>query len=172
VICAAFVIALITEPPYRFAPEDNLAYSDYVRLHQSADRFLVQHFPDSTVLTAWPASDELTRPWLGYVDKPAHILRIENFSIEQVLSAADARGQYQAALLFSTKEEPRLLFNFRWWEHLQTRYFGYHRDLRASEAAQLWGGRVVFEQHRGAQWVAVIAVQTIENASISPRRNP
>jgi len=166
IVCLAFLIALLTEPPYRFAPEDNLAYSDYIRLHQSADRFVARHFPNSTVLTAWPASDELTRPWLGYVEKPVRILRIENFSVEQVLSAADVRGQYQVALLFSTKEEPRLLFDFRWWERLQARYFGYHRDLRPMDAAQLLGGRVVFEQRRGAQWVGVISLETIENASL------
>jgi hypothetical protein len=173
-ICLAFVVALITEPPYRFAPEDNLAYSDYVRLHQSADRFVALHFPTSTVLTAWPASDELTRPFLGYVDKPVRVLRIENFSVEQILSAADVRGQNQAALLFSTKEEPRLLFNFRWWEGLQTRYFGYHRDLRAAEAAQLLGGRVVFDEHRGSQWVAVVSLETNENATLRrlPRAEP
>jgi hypothetical protein len=168
VICLGFVVALMTEPPYRFAPEDNLAYSDYVHLHQSADRFVAQHFPNSTVLTAWPASDELTRPWLGYVDKPVRVVSIENFSVEQLLSAADVRGKYQLALLFSTKEEPRLLLNFVWWESLQARYFGYHRDLHPAEAAQLLGGRVVFAQHRGSQWVAVVSLETIENAALSP----
>jgi hypothetical protein len=169
VICIAFVISIFTEPPYRFAPEDNIAYTDYVRLHQTADCFLAQRFPTSTVLTAWPASDELTRPWLGYVDRPLRILRIENFSVEQMLSASDVRGQYQVALLFSTKEEPHLLLNFRWWERLQTRYFGYHRDLRPVQAAQLLGGRVVLEQHRGGQWVAVISLDTIENARVLSR---
>ena len=167
VICLAFVIALITEPFYRFAPEDNLAYSDYVRLRQSADRFVAQHFATSTVLTAWPATDELTRPWLGYVDKPIRILRIENFSAEQILSAAEVRGQYQAALLFSTKEEPRLLLNFHWWEQLQRRYFGYHRDLGPAEAAQILGGRVLFAAHRGSQWVAVLSLESVEDAKLS-----
>jgi len=164
VICLAFAIALTTEPPYRFAPEDNLAYSDYVRLHQSADRFVAQHFSSSTVLTAWPAADELRYPWLGYVEKPVRVMAIENFSVEQLLSAADMRGQYRAALLFSTKEEPRLLLRFGWWERLQTRYFGYHRDLRPTEAAQLLGGRIVFTAHHGSQWVAVLSLDTIENA--------
>ena len=168
VICLGFVIALITEPFYRFAPEDNLAYSDYVRLHQSADRFVAQHFAAATVLTAWPASDELTRPWLGYVDKPVRILRIENFSAEQILAAAEVRNQYQAALLFSTKEEPRLLLDLRWWERLQARYFGYHRDLGPAETDRLLGGRVVYSAHRGAQWVAVLSLDSIENARLHP----
>ncbi|MGH9522998.1 MAG: ArnT family glycosyltransferase [Terriglobales bacterium] len=168
VICAGFVIALITEPPYRFAPEDNLAYSDYVRLHESAERLIATRFPGQTVLTAWPASDELTRPWLGYVSQPVRILRIEDFSFEQLQSAAQVRGQFQLAFVFSTKEEPRLLLNFRWWERLQERYFGYHRDLSPEAAAQVLGGRLVYQQHRGSQWVGVIALDVIENASARP----
>lgn len=164
VICLGFAVALITEPFYRFAPEDNLAYSDYVRLHQSGERFVAQHFATATVLTAWPASDEITRPWLGYVDKPIRILRIENFTPEQILAAAEVRNQYQAALLFSTKEEPHLLLDFRWWERLQARYFGYHRDLGPAETAQLLGGRIVYSARRGSQWVAVLSLEAIENA--------
>src|SRR5262249_35028777 len=33
-IAAAFALAWFWNPPYGFSPEDNLAYSDYVRLHQ------------------------------------------------------------------------------------------------------------------------------------------
>lgn len=172
VVCAGFVIALITQPPYRFAPEDNLAYSDYVRLHESAEGFIQSRFPHATVLTAWPASDELTRPWLGYVSQPERILRIDDFSFEQLQAAAAERGRYQLALVFSTKEEPRLLLNPRWWQRLQARYFGYHRDLPPEAAAQVLGGRILFEQSRGAQWVALIAIDTVENASLTANIDP
>jgi hypothetical protein len=164
VVCAGFVIALVTQPPYRFAPEDNLAYSDYVRLHETAERIIAARFPQPTVLTAWPASDELTRPWLGYVSQPVRILRIEDFTIEQLQAAAQERGRFQVVLIFSTKEEPRLLIDPRWWQRLQARYFGYHRDLRPEDAAQVLGGRIVYEKSRGAQWVAILALDLIENA--------
>ena len=55
----AFVAALFVNPPYRFAPEDNLAYSDMIRLQQDAVAQVVARYPGETVLTAWPASDEL-----------------------------------------------------------------------------------------------------------------
>lgn len=166
VVCIAFVIALVTEPFYRFAPEDNLAYADYVRLHTDAERLIATRFPTATVLTAWPATDELTRPWLGYVPQPVRVLRLENFTLEQMQSAAQVRGDYQLALVFSTKEEPRLLLNPRWWQRLQARYFGYHHDVSPELAAQLLGGRIIYRQRRGSQWVAVIAVETIENAAL------
>src|SRR5579883_2542987 len=67
IVCAAFLVAWFSNPPYGFAPEDNLAYRDYVVLHQQAESFLESNYPQARVLTAWPASDELTRPYLGYV---------------------------------------------------------------------------------------------------------
>jgi hypothetical protein len=165
-ICAGFVMALVSEPPYRFAPEDNLAWSDYVRLHQSADAFVAQHYPAGRVLTAWPASDELTRPWLGYVPQAVAIVRIEDFSTSQILDAADARSSYRAALVFSTKFEPRHLLRVPGWERLQERFFGYHRDLPPELIAHMLGARIVFGQRLGQQWVAVLEVESIENVRL------
>ena len=91
--CArGFVAAWFWNPPYGFSPEDNLAYRDYVVLHEDGERFLEARYPMAHVLTAWPASDELTRPWLGYMTRPVQVVRIEDFSLEQVLSAADFRS--------------------------------------------------------------------------------
>jgi len=164
VICAGFLFALLTNPPYRSAPEDNLAWTDYVRLHQAADAYIAQRYPAGRVLTAWPASDELTHPYLEYVPHAVPIVRIEDFSALQILAAADARSAYRAALVFSTKDEPRYLLRLPGWERLQERYFGYHRDLPPELIARMLGGRVIFHQQRGRQWVAVLEVQSNEYA--------
>ncbi len=164
IVCFGFAIALLVNPPYRFAPEDNLAYADYVRLHRAADEYVAQHFPNRRVLTAWPASDELRYPWLGYVPHPVPTLRIENFSAGEMILAAQARGQYRAVLLFSTKyDPPRFLLKLPFWEALQTRFFGYHRDLTPAQAAKLLGARIVFQRELHGQWVAVLETQTVEN---------
>ena len=39
-------------PPYEFAPEDNLAYRDYILLHQQAEEFVEARYPMARVLTA------------------------------------------------------------------------------------------------------------------------
>jgi hypothetical protein len=183
-IAQAFIAAWFLNPPYEFSPEDNLAYRDYVVLHQNAERFLEARYPMAHVLTAWPASDELTRPWLGYVTRPVQVVRIEDFSPEQVISAADFRDHYQVALVFSTKYEPErpLLQGFAssraepggWrasaidrWQALKRRFFGYHRDLPAGLAARVLGGHIVFSEERKGQWIAVIEIETgMVNASI------
>ena len=89
VVALAFIAAWFWNPPYGFSPEDNLAYRDYILLHQDGDRFLEARYPMAHVLTAWPAVDELTRPWLGYTTRPMQVVRIEDFSLDEVLSAAE-----------------------------------------------------------------------------------
>ena len=74
----AFVVQLFVPPPYRIAPEDTLLYRDYVLLHKQAADELSKH-PQRTVLTAWPASDELTRPYLGYVKQPLAVVSDRKF---------------------------------------------------------------------------------------------
>ncbi len=81
VVAIAFVAGLFTNPPYGFSLEDNLAYRDYIVQHAEASRFLAMRFPRARVLTAWPASDELTRPWLGYVAQPFRVVRLEDFTL-------------------------------------------------------------------------------------------
>jgi dolichyl-phosphate-mannose-protein mannosyltransferase len=172
VVALAFVSALFINPPYGFSPEDNLAYRDYIRLHQRAELFLDQRYPNARVLTAWPASDELTRPYLGYVSKPIQVVKIEDFSVEQVLSAADARSRFDVALVFSTKYQPEHIMFDRWhrWQEWKSRYFGYHVDLTPQVAASVLGGKVVYAEPRRGQWVGIIEMQKYEEAMLSATR--
>ncbi|MGD0271263.1 MAG: glycosyltransferase family 39 protein [Candidatus Sulfotelmatobacter sp.] len=169
-VALAFVAAWFWNPHYGFSPEDNLAYRDYIVLHQDGERFLEARYPMARVLTAWPASDEIARPWLGYITRPMRVVRIENFSLDEMLSAADFRSNYEVALIFSTKYEPGPSPWDRWkrWTELKSRYFGFHRDLPPAAAAQLLGGNVVFSEQRQGQWIAVIAVEKneIQNAEV------
>jgi hypothetical protein len=169
-VAITFVVAWFWNPPYGFSPEDNLAYRDYIVLHEDSERFLEARYPMARVLTAWPASDELTRPWLGYITRPMRVVRIENFSLDEVVSAADLRSNYEVALVFSTKYEPGPAVWDRWrtWTTMKSRFFGFHRDLPPAAAAQILGGHIVFSEQRPGQWVAVIEIERVEEASGSP----
>ena len=179
-VALAFIAAWFWNPPYGFSPEDNLAYRDYIVLHQDGNRFLEARYPMAHVLTAWPASDELTRPWLGYTTRPMQVVRIEDFSLDEVLSAADFRSSssarsgsnFEVALVFSTKYEPvhPLLDRWKTWIDLKRRFFGYHRDLPPEAAARILGGQVVFKKERKGQWIAVIEMEQseVQNARTLP----
>lgn len=165
-VAAGFGAALFLNPPYGFSFEDNLAYRDYIGLHQRAEDFLEARYPMARVLTAWPASDEVSRPYLGYVTRPLRVVRIENFSYEQLASAAEVRGGFDVALVFSTKYLPAhsLLARWPWWQGIQTRFFGFHRDLAPAAAAQVLGGRLVYTDSRRGQWVGVIEMERVIEA--------
>ncbi|MGH9671089.1 MAG: ArnT family glycosyltransferase [Terriglobales bacterium] len=173
-VCAGFVGGLLVNPPYPFAPEDNLAYRDYVILHKRAADYLAARYPHARVLTAWPASDELTKPLLGYTRAPFAVVAVENFSAAPLAAAARDTSSYDVALLFSTKYQPETnLFDLLpFWERIQERYFDYHRDLSPEDAARMLGGRVVWREQRRGEWVAVIEIERALNAQLhSPRMN-
>jgi hypothetical protein len=166
-VAIAFVAGLFSNPPYGFTLEDNLAYRDYIVMHAEASRFLAMRYPGRRVLTAWPASDELTRPWLGYVtgnaSQPFRVVRVEDFSISQIDVAARARDRFDVALVFSTKyQPPHPLFgieNWDAWRRIKEEFFGYHRDLLPEDIAQRVGGTIAYRKERNGQWIAVIAVE-------------
>jgi len=159
-VAIAFISGLFSNPPYGFSLEDNLAYRDYVVMHAEAGRFLTMRYPGARVLTAWPASDEITRPWLGYVSRPFRVVRIEDFSVSQIDVAVGARAQFDVALVFSTKYQPAhpLLENWEFWQRMKERFFGYHRDLLPEHIAQRLGGTVAYREDINGQWIAVIAL--------------
>jgi 4-amino-4-deoxy-L-arabinose transferase-like glycosyltransferase len=153
---AAFAIALFVNPPYGFAPEDNLTYAHVIRLHQEAIRQLETRYPGSTALTAWPVSDDLTRPELGYVQAPFDVERIEDFTAAEIAKAAQQPGNYSTALVFSTKEDPPSLPFHLNAPGLESQYFGLHHDMSAAAIARQLGGDIVWEQRDGLEWAAVI----------------
>lgn len=165
-VSAAFVFALFATPPYRVAPEDTLLYRDYVILHKQAETEVARHYPHARVLTAWPASDEMTRPFLGYVARPLNVVRMENFSESEIERAAKAAWSYDVVFLFTTKwQPPRPLWKtLPFGESVQRRFFDYHEDVTPEHAAAILGGRVVSYHNRNNEWVAIIALERVENA--------
>jgi hypothetical protein len=157
--CAgAFVLGLEVNPPYRFAPEDNLEYARVVRMDQAGIAELKARFPEATVLTAWPVTDELTKPELGYVKKAWDVEPLDDFTAAEVTKAAAQPGKYSAALVFSTKYDPQWL---PWRlgpneEKLDERYFDLHHDLPPGEIAERLGGKLVWEQRNDGMWIALI----------------
>ncbi len=166
---AAFVAGLFINPPYGFAPEDNLSYAREIRLHQAGIAQLARRYPGATVLSAWPATDELHRPELGYVKQPFDIYAIEDFSAPQIARAADEPGRYSAALVFSTKYDPPgpiLTLGSR-SAAMDQRYFGLHHDLQPEAIARQLGGTLVWTSNDGqGQWIGIIRFNRQFEASL------
>ena len=156
VSAAAFLVGLFINPPYGFAPEDNLAYARVIRLHQAGISELHKRYPGATVLTAWPMSDELKKPELGYVKQPWDVVEIDDFSPSQIDRAAQEASDYSAALVFSTKyDPPKPLFNLDGGA-LEERYFGLHHDLPPDRIAGQLDGSLEWRRDDMGMWIALI----------------
>jgi 4-amino-4-deoxy-L-arabinose transferase-like glycosyltransferase len=169
----AFLAGIWINPPYAFAPEDNLTYRDMVTLHQQAISLIAHRYPHATVLTAWPATAELSRPELGYIHRPVKVVPIQNFALDQIQQAAQDPGAYDTALLFSTKWAPaagRLNLGHG-NQKSDTKYFDFHNDLSPAEAAALLHGEIVWQGRRKGEWVAVLRFPRAVNASLTPLRS-
>jgi hypothetical protein len=165
----AFLSGIWINPPYAFAPEDNLTYRDMIVLHQQAAHFIESSYPQATVLTAWPATSELSRPELGYTRTSIKTAPIQNFAIDQIQKAAADPGAYDTALIFSTKWEPpanKLNLGGR-TRSSDTKYFDFHHDLLPAEAAALLHGEVVWQARRRGEWAAVLRFPRIVDAALT-----
>jgi hypothetical protein len=165
---AAFLVAIFINPPYGFAPEDNLTYAQVIRLHQQAIRQLTARFPGSTVLTAWPATDELTRPELGYVKTAWDVYRLEDFTAAQIDRASQDPSGYSSALVFSTKEQPASLPFHINTPQMEEQYFGLHHDLSPGAIARQLGGDIVWQSNDNLQWAAVLRFHRAVEAQSNP----
>jgi hypothetical protein len=155
---SAFVAGLFVNPPYGFSPEDNLSYARIVRMHLAGIAQLEHRYPGASVLTAWPVTDELTRPELGYVKQPWDICTISDFTSAQISVAAGEPAKYSAALVFSTKYDPPSSF-FTLGSisrALDEQYFGLHHDLPPEVIALQLGGTLVWKAADQGMWIALI----------------
>jgi 4-amino-4-deoxy-L-arabinose transferase-like glycosyltransferase len=155
---AAFLVGLFVNPPYGFAPEDNLAYARVVRMHVAGIGQLEHRYPGATVLSAWPMTDELTRPELGYVKEAWDVEKIEDFTPAQIGIAAQEPEKYSAALVFSTKYDPPspLLSLGKKSEALDEQFFGLHHDMPPELIAAELHGTLVWKREDDGTWVGLI----------------
>ncbi len=153
IIALMFVAGMVYQPALRFRSGRQSGLRGLHPLHQRAEEFLEARYPMARVLTAWPASDELTRPYLGYVTRPMRVVRIEHFALEQLMSAADARSN---DLRSDFRSRARVLHQVRactsfaasigsLWQEWKQRFFDYHHDRAAH------GGRSDPGRKRGVQ---------------------
>lgn len=170
----AFIVGLFVNPPYRFAPEDNLAYARVIRLHRAGIAELNRRYRGATVLSAWPVTDELTKPELGYVKQPHAVERIDDFTETQIDRASTEAGKYGAALVFSTKYDPPtiLLSLGPKSEKLDERYFGLHHDLPPEAIALRLHGTLVWEREDHGMWIALIGFPSAQSAGSSGVQGP
>jgi hypothetical protein len=150
-----FVWAWFLNPPYPFPFEDNLAYADFIRLHEQAAQLLQAQAGNRRILTAWPASDELARPYLGYVRRPLNVAAVEGFARQEFRGVSPE--SFDCLYLYSRRWEPmnNWLRRFSWLQRLQERYFHYQPQIPEQELAARYHLRLLASFERRGQWVRI-----------------
>ncbi len=173
---AAFLAGIWINPPYAFAPEDNLTYRDMIVLHQHAVRYHRPALPSShrphrmaRHLRAHPPRARLHQP-------PRQDLPIQNFSLEEIQKAAAEPGTTTppSSSPPSGNHPTTASTSARGNEPTDTKYFDFHHDLSPAEAAALLHGEVVWQAHRQGEWAAVLHFPRIVEArdSLPPSPSP
>lgn len=171
---ALFVSAWWINPPTYFAPEDNLAYRDMIVVHQEAIHFVRTHYPEATVLAAWPIAADLVRPELGYIDRPLRVTSIDRFTLPELRKAAEEPENFDTAIVFSTRFASSAFQRFL-RNHPQSRRareYRATRDLFPAEVASLLGGQVVWQDDRNGEWAAVLRFPRSYQASLQALPSP
>ncbi len=156
VLLAGLVVCNWWKPPHRmFSFEDNLAVTDFIRLHQQAAAWLSDNLPQRKVTTAWPLTDALSNPLLGYVQRPLRVDAVEDFrsSSWDAVNASDL----QVVAVYSRRWEPTR--GWRAWLPLATLarlYFDYTPQLPNEELMRRFGLRRVARWDRRGQWVEIL----------------
>ena len=150
-----FVWAWFLNPPYPFPFEDNLAYADFIRLHEQSAKFLEAQPGNRRILTAWPASDELARPILGYIHQPLNVVAVEGFGRHEFQRVSPE--SFDCVYLYSRRWEPsnNWLRRFPWLQRLQQRYFEYQPQIPEQELAERYHLRLLASFERRRQWVRI-----------------
>jgi 4-amino-4-deoxy-L-arabinose transferase-like glycosyltransferase len=167
---AAFISALWLNPPTSFAPEDDLTYRDMIVVDQESIDFVAQHYPDATILTAWPVAADLFRPELGYVSRPLKVISIDDFTLPQIRKAAQEPDSYDTAIVFTTHF---VTPSFRHYlldhpDSRRGREFAATRDLTPAEIAAILGGHIVWQDNQHGEWAAVLRFDRSYEARLLP----
>ena len=134
-LLAGLIVGNFWNPPYPFPFENNLAFTDFVRLQQDAAEFVEQRYVGRPVATAWPLTSALSRPELGYVTHPVMVRSLPDFTAA-TMNRLDWRT-VRAVVLFSRTWEPEWSWtNIELVRKIWHRFYGYEPDVSIVQMGQ------------------------------------
>lgn len=163
----ALLFGLWWNPPYPFSFENNLAMTDFVSLQMEAAAYLERHAADARIASAWPFTDALSRPELGYVGHPIRVERAEDF---RLTSLADLdRSKVDALVVFSRVWAlDGGALDFRFVREYLRRNWGYYEQATPDQIHAGWGFVPVLRWTRRGQWIEIYLRESVIASSRLP----
>jgi hypothetical protein len=166
-LLAGLIVGNFWNPPYPFPFENNLAFTDFVRLQQTAAEFVARNYAGERVATVWPLTSALSRPEFGYVSRAIPVHSLPDFTAHSV-DSSDWQHDARVFIFFSRMWEPEWSWtNIELVRKVWRRFYGYEPELTIPEMRSRPLTPVARWQRRG-QWIEVYVGQA---SGLSQRGN-
>lgn len=154
-LIAGLIAGLFINPPFwPFPYENNLALADFTRLQRQTATWLAEKAPNKAIATAWPLSDALIRPRLGYVGRRMLVLRLPDLTAATVQEIP--KDTIDIFVRYSRDWDPPLtLYSNKYLRYASRYYFNYRPIASPEEIEQRLGLHLLMAWERGGQWVEV-----------------
>ncbi|BDC49228.1 hypothetical protein F183_A15440 [Bryobacterales bacterium F-183] len=157
-LTVGLIVSIFTGPPYLAPFENNIAFTDFVQLHEEAAIALNRMQPrrPRSVATAWPLTDALRRAEFGYSDMTfEQIVETTDFSPRNVEEALRKAPGVEVVVLYDRLHEPAwTLSAIPWVREFLVKYYGYSPQITAAEMRSLGYVQALRLEQRG-QWLAI-----------------
>jgi 4-amino-4-deoxy-L-arabinose transferase-like glycosyltransferase len=163
-LLAGLIVGNFWNPPYPFPFENNLAFTDFVELQQSAAEFVERSFPRERIATVWPLTAALSRPEFGYVRHAMRVHSLADFTAQSV-DSPDWQRDARILVFFSRMWEPEWSWtNIELVRKIWRHFYGFQPELSIPEM-QRRPFTLLARWQRHGQWIEVYEVSTDTLAS-------
>jgi hypothetical protein len=160
---AAMLLLLIagwfSNPRYPYAYENNLSMVDFIRLQQDAAKYLEANAPGKRIATAWPLTDELKNPFLGYVTRPLGTVDTGGLRLDYL---SGLKAQTFDLLVTYSRIKPALgtILDISPLRDTLQHYYEYHPQATPEEIKSTLGLIPLMRWERRGQWIEIYAPAT------------
>jgi hypothetical protein len=155
-LIALSVAGWFWNPPFPFAYENNLAWTDFVGLQKEAANYLEAYAPDKRILSSWPFTGAIQHPYLGYVERPLKSVDLPGwtFKLDEIKqfdpNSYDLLVVYEKFWTFEGRA-----FDNNLLRPIIKQYQDYHPQATESEINDGVGLIRVQRWERGGQWIEI-----------------
>jgi hypothetical protein len=150
----ALVMGFFWNPPYPFSFENNLAMTDFVDLQKDAASYLEAWAADKRVASAWPFTDALRRPEMGYVHRRMNVQQAGDLRLASLANLD--RSKVDVLVVFCAIWMPEGgLMEYGWFREYLRRNWGYQAQATSEQIRNGLGFVPVMRITRHGQWIEI-----------------
>jgi len=154
VLIALLVAGWFWNSPFPWPYEDNLAMVDFVRLQQSAAQYLEAYAPGARIASAWPFTDAVQYPDLGYVERPMKARKASGLHLTEIADLGP--GSFDVLVMFVNKRPVRgSIIDVPLLRPFLRHYYDYEPQASPEEIREGLGYVPFKRWERHGQWIEI-----------------